>query len=62
VVIVSARRPGPLVTQQEPGTDTDVKTKLGAWVWDTTEVQSGITFNPPTLAAAKMAADLPDYP
>lgn len=41
--------------------DTDVKTKLGSWVWDTTETPSGITFNPSTLAAAKMAADLPDY-
>jgi hypothetical protein len=44
------------------GTDTDVKTKLGAWVWDTIEVPSGITFNPETLAAAKVKADLPVYP
>jgi hypothetical protein len=41
--------------------DADVKTKLGAWAWDTTEVPSGITFNPSTLAAAKVAADLPSY-
>ena len=41
--------------------DADVKTKLGAWAWDTTEVPSGITFNPGTLAAAKVAADLPSY-
>lgn len=33
----------------------------GFWVWDTTEVQSGITFNPPGLAEATVAADLPDY-
>ena len=35
--------------------------KVGAWVWDTTEVPSGLVFNPPTLAAAKVAADLPDF-
>lgn len=44
------------------GTCPDVKTKLGAWVWDTTEVPSGITFNPGTLATAKVKADLPGYP
>jgi hypothetical protein len=43
-------------------TDADVKTKLGAWAWDTTEVPSGITFNPGTLAAAKVKSDLPVYP
>lgn len=31
------------------------------WVWDTTEVPSGITFNPPGLAEATVAADLPQY-
>ena len=41
--------------------NTDIKTKLGAWVWDTTEVPSGITFNPPTVAAANMPAILPNY-
>jgi len=35
--------------------------KVGNWVWDTTEVPSGMTFNPSTLAAAKVAADLPDF-
>lgn len=35
--------------------------KVAAWVWDTTEVPSGITFNPPTLAAARVAADLPEF-
>jgi hypothetical protein len=30
------------------------------WAWDTTEVPSGITFNPPTLSAQKVKADLPD--
>ena len=29
-------------------------------VWDTTEVPSGITFNPASLAAARMTADLPN--
>jgi hypothetical protein len=33
--------------------------KVGMWVWDTTEVPSGITFNPSSLAAATVAADLP---
>jgi hypothetical protein len=33
--------------------------KAAMWVWDTTEVASGITFNPPLLAPAKVAADLP---
>jgi len=33
--------------------------KVGAWAWDTTEVPSGITFNPGTLATAKVAANLP---
>ena len=40
---------------------TEVKNKLGAWVWDTTEVPSGITFNPKTLADARMPADLPNF-
>jgi hypothetical protein len=35
--------------------------KVGTWVWDTTEVPSGITFNPPSLAAATVAADLPIF-
>jgi hypothetical protein len=30
-----------------------------AWVWDTTEVPSGITFNPATLEAARVAATPP---
>jgi hypothetical protein len=29
------------------------------FVWDTSEVPSGITFNPPTLAAATVQADIP---
>ena len=39
--------------------DSLVANQASAWVWDTTEVPSGITFNPPTLAAAKVTADLP---
>lgn len=31
------------------------------WVWDTTEVPSGITFNPSSLAPATVKADLPDF-
>jgi hypothetical protein len=31
------------------------------WAWDTTEVPSGITFNPATPAAAKVKADSPDF-
>jgi len=27
---------------------------VGAWVWDTTEVPSGIVFNPATAEAAKL--------
>jgi hypothetical protein len=42
-----------------PGEDPPTGTT--AWVWDTTEVPSGLTFNPPTLAAASVAADLPDF-
>ena len=30
------------------------------WVWDATEVPSGITFNPTDLAASTVKADLPD--
>lgn len=33
--------------------------KAAAWAWGTTEAPSGITFNPPTLAEATVAADLP---
>ncbi len=39
--------------------DSFTATQASAWAWDTTEVPSGITFNPPTLAAAKVTADLP---
>lgn len=39
--------------------DSAVAEQASGWVWDTTEVPSGITFNPPTLAAAKIASDLP---
>jgi hypothetical protein len=35
--------------------------KATMWVWDTTEVPSGLTFNPPTPAAATVAADLPVF-
>jgi hypothetical protein len=31
------------------------------WAWDTTEVPSGITFNPTSLAVAKVKADTPDF-
>ena len=37
-------------------------TRSSGWVWDATEVPSGITFNPPTLAAAKIVSDLPQPP
>lgn len=39
----------------------DPPTGTTTWVWDTTEVPSGLTFNPSGLAAAKVAADLPDF-
>jgi hypothetical protein len=39
--------------------DTDPNQQQSAWVWDTTEVPSGIVFNPPTLAAAQIAATPP---
>jgi hypothetical protein len=39
--------------------DTDPSQTQSAWVWDTTEVPSGIVFNPPTLAAAQIAATPP---
>jgi hypothetical protein len=39
----------------------DPPTGLQMWAWDTTEVPSGITFNPASLAAAKVAADLPNF-
>jgi len=39
----------------------DPPTGLQFWVWDTSEVPSGITFNPTELAPAKVAADLPDF-
>ena len=35
--------------------------KVSALVWDTTEVPSGITFNPPDPAKAQVAADLPPF-
>lgn len=35
--------------------------KAGFWVWDTTEVPSGIVFNPSALAEATVAADLPKF-
>lgn len=38
----------------------DPPTGWDFWVWDTSEVPSGITFNPSSLATAKVAADLPD--
>ncbi|MGH2712118.1 MAG: hypothetical protein ACRDH9_13070, partial [Actinomycetota bacterium] len=43
------------------GTNTDVKSKLGVWAWDSADVPSGIRFNPPALAPAQVAADLPSY-
>ena len=33
--------------------------KVATWVWDTTEVPGGITFNPATPAAATVAANMP---
>lgn len=39
--------------------DSDPNTQQSGWVWDTTEVPSGIVFNPPSLAAAKIAATPP---
>lgn len=33
--------------------------KAATWAWGTTEAPSGITLNPPTLAEATVAADLP---
>lgn len=39
---------------------SDPVTGLHLWVWDTREVESGITFNPPALAAATLEADLPN--
>jgi hypothetical protein len=38
----------------------DPPTGVDLWCWDTTEVDSGITFNPTSLAAATVKADLPD--
>jgi hypothetical protein len=35
--------------------------KATAWVWDTTEVPAGLTFNPAAPAAATVAADLPVF-
>ena len=43
-----------LVGQEQPG-DTDF------FVWDTTEVPSGITFNPTELAPDTVKADLPNF-
>lgn len=42
-----------------PGEDPPAGSNF--WVWDTTEVPSGITFNPTNLASATVAADLPDF-
>ena len=56
-----------LVTEDGTGTEEHTIT-LGlrgfaeyptAWVWDTTEVPGGITFNPPTLQGLKVAATIP---
>ncbi|MDQ3991613.1 MAG: hypothetical protein M3245_04805 [Actinomycetota bacterium] len=35
--------------------------KAAAWAWDTTEVPSGMVFNPAAPAAAEVQADLPQY-
>ncbi|MFN2543979.1 MAG: hypothetical protein ABR600_05330 [Actinomycetota bacterium] len=35
--------------------------KGALWAWDTSEVPSGITFNPSDLADATVKADLPDF-
>jgi len=43
-----------------PGLGSDPGQKVSLLVWDTTEVPSGITFNPSSLADARMAANLPD--
>lgn len=41
---------------QTLSTGPTVTDMAGAWVWDTTEVPSGITFNPATLETARVAA------
>lgn len=43
------------------GIGGDPPSAIDFWVWDTTEVPSGITFNPAGLAEATVAADLPAY-
>lgn len=50
-----------LMVGMETGPGGDPPTGTTAWVWDTTEVPSGLTFNPATLADAQVAADLPDF-
>jgi hypothetical protein len=47
--------------QSSPGTAPQ-ETGTEFFVWDTTEVPSGITFNPISPAAATVAADLPNLP
>jgi hypothetical protein len=55
-----------LATRNEGGTRLGPTTcaflyqRVSTLVWDTTEVPSGITFNPATQAAATVAADLPN--
>jgi hypothetical protein len=41
------------------GAPTQNQTQNSIWVWDTTEVPSGITFNPETLAAGSVRIDKP---
>ncbi|MGH2691434.1 MAG: hypothetical protein ACRDHM_02920 [Actinomycetota bacterium] len=43
------------------GIGDDPLTGMDFFVWDTTEVPSGITFNPASPAEATVAADLPDF-
>ncbi|MGH2712186.1 MAG: hypothetical protein ACRDH9_13425 [Actinomycetota bacterium] len=43
------------------GIGADPPTGIDFFVWDTTEVPSGITFNPASPAPATVAADLPDF-
>lgn len=40
--------------------DTDPSQANSIWVWDTTEVPSGIVFNPATLATAQIQATPPE--
>lgn len=39
--------------------DSGAPNRQNAWVWDATEIASGITFNPATLAATKITVNLP---